>query len=68
MTDKAHPLIAFVSCNAETGGPNLSTTEDTGSRKCNKLSSSAGTRISSKGRVILEQRLELGFSVSPNSC
>jgi hypothetical protein len=34
-------------------------TEGIGGRKCNKISSSAGTRI------ILEQRLKLGFSVSP---
>ncbi len=34
-------------------------------RNSNKISSSAGTKISPKGRVILEQRLKLGFSVSP---
>ena len=58
--------------------PNLSPTEDTESRKSNKISLSAETtsgrpdatpcdetKISPKGRVILEQRLKLGFSVSP---
>jgi hypothetical protein len=35
------------------------------SRKSNKISSSAGTNALSRGRVVLEQRLKLGFSVSP---
>jgi len=77
--------------SAGTGGQNLPPTEDTGSRKCNKLSSSAETNSGRSGaapsaetipcrpgdapcaetnpapnaRVILEQRLKLGFSVSP---
>ncbi len=50
---------------AGAGGRDLSPTEDTGSRKCNKLSSSAETNSPPPSRVIVEQRLKLGFSVSP---